>query len=429
VKKAARIVIIGGGWAGCSAAAVARKAGAEVVLLERTDMLLGTGLVGGIYRNNGRYTAAEEMTALGSDFFTLLDTTRVHKDVEFPGHKHASLYGVWTIEPVVKRHLLGLGVRVVTQARVTDIARSGRRVTAVSTKEEKWEGDAFIDATGSSAVPANCTKHGNGCAMCILRCHSFGARTDLPAKVGVTQWDAEKPGGSLGAMSGSCKLAKKSLSPDIVKALEKNGSLCVPVPESVKEDVALLNSKACQQYALKEFIDNLVLLDTGPVKLMSPYFPLDNLRKVPGMENARFEDPLAGGKGNSMRYFGFADCDATLKANGGVDNLFCAGEKAGAMVGHTEVIVTGSLAGHNAARLLAGEQLLQLPDSLAVGDLVNSTIAKMKDPEGRRYKYTFSGSVYFTRMKERGLYLTDDHEIAENVKKTGLAGLFAKKIL
>jgi len=29
------------------------KPGADVTLLERTDMLLGTGLVGGIFRNNG----------------------------------------------------------------------------------------------------------------------------------------------------------------------------------------------------------------------------------------------------------------------------------------------------------------------------------------------------------------------------------------
>ena len=54
-----KIVVIGGGWAGCAAALTAAKAGADVTLLERTDMLLGTGLVGGIFRNNGRYTAAE----------------------------------------------------------------------------------------------------------------------------------------------------------------------------------------------------------------------------------------------------------------------------------------------------------------------------------------------------------------------------------
>ena len=52
-----KVVIAGGGWSGCAAAVEARKLGAEVTLLERTDMLLGTGLVGGIMRNSGRYTA------------------------------------------------------------------------------------------------------------------------------------------------------------------------------------------------------------------------------------------------------------------------------------------------------------------------------------------------------------------------------------
>lgn len=51
-----KVVVIGGGWAGCAAAVAAKKAGADVVLYERTDLLLGLGNVGGIMRNNGRYT-------------------------------------------------------------------------------------------------------------------------------------------------------------------------------------------------------------------------------------------------------------------------------------------------------------------------------------------------------------------------------------
>ena len=32
-----RVVVVGGGWAGCAAAVESRKLGAEVTLLERTD--------------------------------------------------------------------------------------------------------------------------------------------------------------------------------------------------------------------------------------------------------------------------------------------------------------------------------------------------------------------------------------------------------
>ena len=97
-----KIIIVGGGWAGCAAAVSAKKQGAEVILIERTDMLLGTGLVGGIMRNNGRFTATEEMLAMsGGEMFQLTDQNSLHRDIDFPGHRHASLYNVATMEPVM----------------------------------------------------------------------------------------------------------------------------------------------------------------------------------------------------------------------------------------------------------------------------------------------------------------------------------------
>ena len=47
-----RIVVIGGGWSGVAAAVRAAAAGLEVILCEKTDLLLGLGNVGGIMRNN-----------------------------------------------------------------------------------------------------------------------------------------------------------------------------------------------------------------------------------------------------------------------------------------------------------------------------------------------------------------------------------------
>jgi hypothetical protein len=430
MAKVPRVVVVGGGWGGCAAAAAARKAGAEVVLIERADMLLGTGLVGGIFRNNGRFTAAEEMLEMGADIFAVMDRCAIHTNVEFPGHKHASLYSVYRIEPAVREYLTNLGVQIMTNARVIDVAKEKDKIVCVVVeKHEPVHGDVFVDATGTSAVPANCTKYGNGCAMCILRCHSFGPRVSLTTRVGVEEWVGKKPDGDLGAMSGSCKLCKDSIDPSIVRELEQKGCALVPVPEQVREEEKLLSMKACQQYALPEFIENLVLLDTGPVKLMTPFFPLEQLRKIPGMERARYEDPIAGGKGNSMRYFGFANCTPELQAIGPVDNLFCAGEKAGAMVGHTEAIVTGSLAGHNAVRKAIGEKLLRYPDELAVGDFVNHVIEEMKKEEGRQYKYTFSGSIYFKRMVQKNLYTTNVEEIKKRVRNANLKDIFNTKLV
>ena len=422
-----RVIVVGAGWAGCAAAISAKKQGAEVVLVERTDMLLGTGLVGGIMRNNGRFTATEEMLAMsGGELFQLTDQNSLHRNIEFPGHPHSSLYNVATMEPVVKKFLLQKQIEIHLFTRVDDVEMGGKRIKAVTGKsgEEKFRlvGDVFIDTTGTGGPPGQCTKHGNGCAMCILRCPSFGGRVSLTAKCGVKEMVGKK-GDQIGAMSGSCKLLKESLSREIIDTLGEKGVAVIPIPSSLQtgEKLAI---KACQQYAIPEFHDNLVLLDTGHAKLMTPYFPLEALRKIPGFENARYEDPYAGGLGNSIRYLGMAPRDNALKVIG-VENLFCAGEKAGLLVGHTEAIVTGTLAGYNAVKLMKKENLLVLPAALAVGDAISHVRSQMETEEGLGYKYTFSGSVYFERMKEKGLFSIDPEEIRKKVDQAGMTGIFS----
>jgi hypothetical protein len=53
----------------------------------------------------------------------------------------------------------------------------------------------------------------------------------------------------------------------------------------------------------------------------------------------------------------------------------------------------------------------------------------MQTEEGLMQKYTFSGSVYFERMKELGLYSTDVSAIQERVKEAGLSDVFAQAVL
>jgi len=421
-----KVIIIGGGWSGCAAAISAKKQGAEVTLIERTDMLLGTGLVGGIMRNNGRFTAAEEMIAMsGGELFELTDQNSLHRSIEFPGHMHASLYNVATMEPVTKTFLFEKGIELQTSVRITDVEMKDDRITAVVGKQEKepvrFEGDVFIDATGTAGPPANCNKYGNGCVMCVLRCHTFGGRVSVAAKAGVEEMIGKK-NGQTGAFSGSCKLFKESLSDEIRDTLDKTGVVVIPVPESkrLKGKLAL---KACQQYALPAFEENLVLLDTGHAKLMTSFFPLEALRDIPGLENARYEDPYAGGIGNSVRYFGMAPRDDALKVEG-IENLFCGGEKAGLLVGHTEAICTGTLAGYNAVQQVKGEKLLVLPTTLAIGEAIQFVNKEMRVEGKLGLKYTFSGSVLFDRMKSLNLYATDVPEIMNRVDAAGLAGIF-----
>ncbi|HHY96378.1 MAG TPA: FAD-dependent oxidoreductase [Firmicutes bacterium] len=424
----ARVVVVGGGWAGCAAALAARKAGAEVILLERTDQLLGTGLVGGIMRNNGRFTAAEEMIALGGgELFRVTDAVARHQGVEFPGHHHATLYDVARVEPRVRRLLGEMGVEVYLRHRVTDVQVEGNRLQVVDAAapdgKGRWEADAFVDATGSAGPQGNCTRYGNGCCMCILRCPSFGPRVSLAGRAGAREKMSRTRTGQVGAMSGSCKILKESLSPELQTQLNREGVAVVALPVELRK--ADLSKKACQQYALPDFAENLVLLDTGHAKLMTSYFPLAALRSVPGLETARYEDPYAAGLGNSIRYLAMSPHDETLRVEG-FANLFCGGEKVGPLVGHTEAICTGTLAGWNAARQAQGLSLLVLPPTLAVGDAISAVTRLMRGPEEElTEKYTFSGSVYFQRMKDLGFYTTDVGAIARRVQETGLEGVFA----
>jgi len=425
-----RVVIVGGGWSGCAAAIAARQAGAEqVVLLERTDSLLGTGLVGGIMRNNGRYTAAEEMIALGGGaLFQVCDQNTRHRNLEFPGHKHASIYDVGTIERGVKNRVLEAGVEVWLQARVAGLERRNGSIGAVTLENaQRIEGEVFVDATGSFGPQSFCTEYGNGCVMCIMRCPTFGPRASVTGLAGIAERQGRKADGSVGAMSGACELPKDSIDPATIRELEARGMLVLPLPAALVDEKKL-GTKCCQQYATAEYAQNVVLLDTGRVKLMTTHIPLEQLRQVRGLENVRYGDPYAGTVGNSMRYAALAPRDDRMQVQGDVDNLFCSGEKAGLLVGHTEAIVTGTLAGHNATRAAAGRPLLTLPATLAVGDAITHVRERMDTVEGMGEKYTFSGAGYFKRMQQLGLYSTDHAAIGARVAAAGLSGVFAAAV-
>ena len=94
------------------------QGGSPVTLLEKTDQLLGTGLVGGIMNNNGRYTAAEEAIALGGgSSFQIAYSVARHRNINFPGHRHATLYDVTKIEPAVRRFLQEKGIDIQLETR------------------------------------------------------------------------------------------------------------------------------------------------------------------------------------------------------------------------------------------------------------------------------------------------------------------------
>ncbi|MGB9839598.1 FAD-dependent oxidoreductase [Thermovenabulum sp.] len=424
-----RVVIIGGGWAGCGAALAAKKAGADVLIIEKTDMLLGCGLFGGIMRNNGRFTAAEEAIEMGGgELFEIIDRTAKHVNVNFPGHNHATLYDITKIEPIVRRFLREIGVEIKFMKRAVEVEMKKNIIKGIIMDDgEKISGDVFIETTGSSGPMGNCLKYGNGCVMCAQKCPAFGPRVSISQKAGVNDLIGKRSLDLFGAMSGSCDINKDSLSSELQKKLDEEGVAVIKLPESLinKEK---LKMKVCQQYAINEYAENIILLDTGHIKLMSPFFNLEDLRKIEGFENVMYEGPFAASKGNSIRYMSMAPRDDFMKV-WGIDNLFCAGEKAGPFVGHTEAIVTGLLAGLNAVRKAKNKDLIKLPVTTAIGDIISYVNEEIKKPDGLYKRFTFAGSTYFERMKQIGLYSTNKKQISERVNKEGLTGIFDRKIL
>ena len=420
-----KIVVVGGGWAGIASAVSAKKQGHQVVLVEKTDLLLGLGNVGGIMRNNGRYTAAEENISLGAhELFDITDRSAVHKSVDFPGHKHASFYDANKVEAEVRTLLNEMGIEVLFNTRAVDVVvNNDNEIETIKTSEgKKMEAEAFVEATGSSGPMGNCARYGNGCSMCVLRCPSFGPRVSLTEKAGMDDLTAVRDDGMKGAFSGSCKIDKRTLSKKLQKKLEKEGVVVIPLPINLI-DKEKLGKKVCQQYALNEFAENLIIVDTGDAKLMTSYFPIDKLRSLEGFEHARYIDPCAGGKGNSIRYMSVGIRDEYMNAKG-IKNLFLAGEKSGFFVGHTEAITTGSLAGYNCGRYLYGKPMITLPDELAVGKLLSYAQDVLREEGCLKRRFTFAGGEFFDIMQENNLYITDSKNIRKKVEKAGLLNVY-----
>jgi hypothetical protein len=422
------VIVIGGGWAGCAAAVSAKKAGAKVTLLERTDLLLGLGNVGGLTRNNGRYTAAQESILLGGrELFEITDHFSRHKNIVFPGHKHASIYDVNLIESAVRRKLQEMEINILFYTTAKNVEIENQKIKSIILNDgNKITGDCFIETTGSTGPMNNCHKYGNGCAMCILRCPTFGGRVSITEKCGIKDMMGKRNDGTYGSFSGSVKINKETLSKDLQERLNKEGVVIIPLSPEEKNPEKI-NIKICQHYALDAFVENIILLDTGHAKLMAPFYPIEKLRKIKGFENAKFEDPYSGGVANSIRHLSIAPRENTMKVKD-IENLFVAGEKSGFYIGHTEAIVTGYLAGHNSVRYALNIPLLELPDSLAIGDFISFSNQKMYEVDGDKLKFTFAGSVYFERMEKTNLYSIDHEKLYNRIERTGLLNIYDKKL-
>lgn len=119
------------------------------------------------------------------------------------------LYDVNRIEPAVRSALILAGVQLNLQKRMIGVNRDNGHIIEIETADgDVIKGDVFIDCTGTAGPVNNCSRFGFGCAMCILRCPTFGPRVSLTAKAGIKEIRAGEGFPHFEAMSGSCKLEK-----------------------------------------------------------------------------------------------------------------------------------------------------------------------------------------------------------------------------
>ncbi len=428
-----RVVVVGGGWSGCGAAEGAAKFDdTEVFLIERTDNLLGVGRQGGHNAMNGRFTIMLEAKALGgNEIFSAVESTITHW-VDLPHAKHGYLYNNFKAETAVYKKLKEMGVNVVFERYVKDVVMEDEKIKAVKLNNgDVIEADAFVDATGGAGPEALCKEHGRGCVLCSLRCPQYGPRVSVSALTGVKESMAKRPDGKLGGMSNACTVIRESVSKEFLEEIEKNnGYVRIPAPEGLVDEeygYERLRQIRTQQHLSKESHEQyLVCVDVGTIKFLSrPYVRTSALRKIPAFENAQFFEPLAGGKGNSIRFLAITPRENSLQVKER-PNLFCAGEKVG-LVGIMDATVTGLLAGNNAARVALGKPIIELPRETALGEglaWVNEEIDK-KENEFKKYSYLGAGGLW-DRIIERDLFTLDKSVVQERMEKLGLIDAFKK---
>ncbi len=422
-----RVIVVGGGLAGCGAALAAVKAGARVTIVERTDMLAGLAVRAGETNGNGWFVAHHELRFMGAgELSDALQSIKLHDGVTFPdARRHVFIYNTGRLEALVKRIVTEAGVEVLLETRAVDVKKEAGRVLEVKLADGRMvAGDAFVDCTGARGGINICRKYGKGCVMCLVKCPAFGDRLGMVEKAGGKVYDKRRPDGTRGHVGAAITLFKDSIAPELKARLEREGLLKIPIPSKM---VDYSKHGLMGGLRTKDFLASLILSDIGPVAKLSGlgFMTQEELRQVPDFENVEVEIPRAS-RYNAIVQVAIAVRDSAMKVRG-FKNLFCGGEKADqSSVGGA--ITSGILAGHNAARSACQREPLVLPESTALGSFFAYTTEMFKTPEGRNVGYHMGSGPYWERMQRLGLDTDDVKTIKRRVEEAGMLGFFAKKL-
>ncbi len=422
----AKIIIIGGGFAGIAAAIAASKAGAKTTLLERTDMMSGCGLRAARLYHNLKIVGGEEAKALGGpEVFEALESILLHRG-NIIDEEGAFIYNTILVDTTMRKAVAAAGVELRMESRAVAVEKENGVLKAVTThKGERFAGDTFVDASGTFGGLSNCIKYGHGCVMCTNRCLYFGDRVSIAAQAGAEELHWTRPDGTPGAIGAAIALFKESLSAELQAGLKKDGTCTIPIPEELI-DYDRLKQLAAARGPREVSHINLVDIGISAKCVGIGDFRLDSLRKIPGFENAQIEFPMGGGGYNYVSYMSITPRENSLRARG-FTNLFIAGNKTG-MGGIVESIFTGLVAGSNAARVAFGRDPIELPRDTAMGDMIAYRGERMATSGDLRVQLSMAHGAYFERMKELGFGSPEPAVIHKRIATLGLTNVFGQKL-
>jgi folate-dependent tRNA-U54 methylase TrmFO/GidA len=234
--------------------------------------------------------------------------------------------------------------------------------------------------------------------------------------------------GKPGVIGTSVLVPIVSLSTDIQKELAENGHVSIPVPpDAVLDEDRMKRAGAPLMFRENIHTKNVILLDIGGfIKVTALGSPMwaGSLRSFPGLENSFIMQPTAGALGHLVAWTTMALRDNSLKADG-FDNLFCSGHKSGPHICLMDAVVTGDLAGYNAARYGAGQNCLELPKNLIVGAFIDHVGKIMRTKEGLTRGW---GILELEILKNLKVYKEDKDQAIKDVEKAGLKGIYQTKV-
>ncbi|MGI6741987.1 MAG: FAD-dependent oxidoreductase [Brevefilum sp.] len=466
-----KIIVIGGGIAGISAAVGARKAGAEVTLLERQDQLMGIGRIAGSMDVGGRYPLHLEIVEMGGPEVNAaldsisLDNMDKYRESHYPHHRmpgsledmtsHSWIYNVMTADPVLRKMLQDMGIEILWRSRVVDVEKEGNRITKVKYFKDRYEvnwieADAFIDTTGSAGGMKECTKYVGGCAMCPwMQCPTFGDRINFAGKAGARTVNMHQKDGTPGIKYNGLYLYKESLSQEWKDKLAETHQIFVPFRGIVDWDLDPEWSWGTRgqdgndgkghpadkdtSWRVAPDVGRFRLLDRGIFAGGAGPSPLklEQLREVPGFENIVAAGPVGGMNLWSLGH-DLVFCENNLRVPP-LDNLFTAGSKAH-MVDIQPGINSGYLAGFNAARAAVGKPLEEFPMSTVSGDIIDFTRRFLADSAESEYggPTTFVSAHaghYLKHLKDEGFFPDNTEKCKQRVADAGFTDYFNKPVI